>query len=281
MRVLVTGATSMIGDFLLPMLAELNYEIIAISRQTQATVPGVRWIQADLNMADALSDIPGADVWIHLGPIALLPGAIAVHGARLGIRRVMTFSSTSRFTKADAANGYDQMVVDSLVQGEARVEQACMECAIGWTIFRPTLIYCFGRDKNLTLIRDFIARFSFFPLIGAGKGMRQPVHAADLAQACIQAIKSDCSLNHAYDLSGGEIIAYRDMVARIFHLLGKQPRFMPVPLSLMRAAILVMRLLPRFHYLTPDMANRTGQDMVFSHANAHEDFGYAPGKFQL
>jgi len=36
MRVLVTGATSMIGDFLLPMLVNAEHEVVATSRKPHA-----------------------------------------------------------------------------------------------------------------------------------------------------------------------------------------------------------------------------------------------------
>jgi len=59
------------------------------------------------------------------------------------------------------------------------------------------------------------------------------------------------------------------------------PRFLPIPLILMRIGIYLAKLAPRFRYLTPDMADRMSQDMVFSHEHAaSQDFSYSPRSFQ-
>jgi len=280
MRVLVTGATSMIGDFLLPMLVDAGHSVIATSRREQSGCPGIEWIQVDLDAPEPLNAAIHAEVWIHLGSISLLTQVIHEYAGLLGVERVIAFSSTSRFTKGEARNSRDRHLARLLADGESKLEQICTECGIGWTIFRPTLIYCLGRDRNLTLVRNFIARFSFFPLIGGGCGLRQPVHAEDLAMACMQAMESRASINQAYDLSGGEILSYRDMVAGVFQSLEKHPRFLPIPLILMRIGIYLAKLMPRFRYLTPEMADRMSQDMVFSHEHAGQDFSYSPRSFQ-
>jgi len=280
MKVLVSGASSMIGHFLLPMLVQSGCEVIATSRQNQAAITGVRWIKADLLIENSLLSLDKVDVWIHLGPITLLSNAIAMHGMRLGIQRVVAFSSTSQFTKATSKNEHDRDVARSLVEGELQLNEICHKHSIAWTVFRPTLIYCLGRDKNLTLIRSFIAKFSFFPLPAGGKGLRQPVHAEDLAHACVQVLSNEASLNKAYVLSGREILSYRDMVTGVFLSMGKTSRFLHVPLFLLRTAIYVARILPKYRYLTTDMADRIAMDMVFSHDEATKDFGYTPRSFQ-
>ncbi|MDX8392328.1 MAG: NAD-dependent epimerase/dehydratase family protein [Mariprofundaceae bacterium] len=280
MKVLVNGASSMIGHFLLPRLVQSGCEVIATSRQNRDAVDGVRWMKADLLIENSLLSLDKVDVWIHLGPIALLSDAIAMHGVRLGVQRVISFSSTSRFTKEKSKGRHDRDVARSLVEGEEKLEEICRKHSISWTVFRPTLIYCLGRDKNLTLIRNFISKFSFFPLPAGGKGLRQPVHAEDLAHACVQVLSNEASLNKAYVLSGGEVLSYRDMVTGVFLNMGKKPCFLGVPLSFLRTGIYVARILPKYRYLTADMADRMAMDMIFSHDEAAKDFGYTPRSFQ-
>ena len=90
------------------------------------------------------------------------------------------------------------------------------DLASPYTIFRPTLIYGVGRDRNVADIARFAKRFGVFPILGKGLGLRQPVHAADLAEACILAVDSSASFNRIYNLSGGETLTYREMVERVF-----------------------------------------------------------------
>lgn len=60
---------------------------------------------------------------------------------------------------------------------------------------------------------------------GAAQGLRQPMHAEDVATACIAASQSTPAGNHAYDLSGAERLTYREMVARLFRAMDRPARF--------------------------------------------------------
>jgi hypothetical protein len=81
--------------------------------------------------------------------------------------------------------------VDGFGGAEEDLATKCARLGIAWTIFRPTLIYGCASDKNVTTIANFVRRFGFFPAVGRATGKRQPVHADDLAQACVTAI--DCA----------------------------------------------------------------------------------------
>ena len=134
-------------------------------------------------------------------------------------------------------------------------------------------------DKNITLIARFIRRFGFFPLIGNGKGLRRPVHAADLANACVSALANPATHSKAYNLSGGSALTYREMVEAVFRAMGRRPRFLNIPLPALRATLGVASLLPRLRYLNPEMANRMNLDLDFNHSEASRDFGFDPRPF--
>ncbi|MDI6746185.1 MAG: hypothetical protein QMD17_03475 [Rhodocyclaceae bacterium] len=87
----------------------------------------------------------------------------------------------------------------------------------------PTLIYGLGRDKNIAEMARFIRRFGFFPVLGKATGLRQPIHTADVAGACLGALRAPDAANRDYNISGGETFAYRDMVARVFVAVGHAP----------------------------------------------------------
>ena len=277
MRIIVAGATGQIGDFLLPMLLEQGHDVFAISRSEHKDEQ-VHWLQCDLNHAETVA-FPSADILINLAGLTLLPGLVQKI-SHAGIRRIIAFSSTSIFTKSDSSDMHEKAMIDSLKRAEADVICRCEEGGIGWTLFRPTLIYSLGRDKNISLIDDKIRRFHLFPLVGSGQGLRQPVHASDLATACIQVLDSEKAVNHAYNLSGGEVLSYKGMVTRLFEHRGLPPRWLPVPVTLLRGVIMLLRILPNYRYLSPEMADRMQKDMVFSHDEAACDFAYAPRPFR-
>jgi uncharacterized protein YbjT (DUF2867 family) len=109
--------------------------------------------------------------------------------------------------------------------------------------------------------------------------LRQPVHADDLAGACIQALGESATINKTYNLSGGETLSYRDMVERIFCSLGKASHVLPVPEWLFTGAMRAIALLPGKQNVTPEMALRMNMDLCFDHSDATRDFGFCPRGF--
>ena len=278
-KVFVTGATSTIGSLLLPMLRDRGVPVLALGRNPAPGASDESWHFLDL--ANRTVELPQteAEGLIHTASLWLLPGWLEKFHAR-GVRRLIAFSSTSRFTKQASASPYELEVVNKLIAAEDRVIAECKRLGIAWTIFRPTLIYGgAGGDRNVADIARLVRKLGFFPLCGAGSGRRQPVNACDLAAACLQSLAEPASYNKAYNLSGGETLAYIDMVRRIFKALGRRPVFVRVPIAAFRVAVQLARLRPRFAHLTPDMALRMQADLVFDHSDATRDFGYCPGKF--
>jgi GT2 family glycosyltransferase/nucleoside-diphosphate-sugar epimerase len=283
--ILVTGATSQVGRFLLPRLQAAGFQVHALSRkpatQTGRRTTGVTWRQCDIAHENNLPHIADLAYVIHLAPLMTLPKLID-RFAELGVRRIIAFGSTSRFTKLESPVESERALARSLISSEERLAAGCARRNIAWTVFRPTLIYGCAMDRNVTAIAKFVQRFGFFPMMGEGKGLRQPVHADDLAAACLAALDRQDAFNKAYNLSGGETLSYREMVNRIFRFLGRTPRFLqPSPLLfrfILRSATLV---LPAYRNFNLEMANRMNTNLCFDYADATRDFGYRPRRFEL
>ncbi len=282
-QVLVLGARSQVGDFLLPALVESGWQVFAVSRQ-QSRLPlarGVVWLHADAS--GRFRDAPplrGAAL-VSLLPAPLLAARLEELIARLGITRVIAFSSTSVFTKASSGDSKERRLVDSLMKAEASIASVCSRQQVAWTVFRPTLVYSWGRDRNVTAIGRFVHRFRVFPLLGRGDGLRQPVHAEDLAQACVAVLNNSETFAKAYNLAGGTRLSYRSMVEEVFRCLGLQPRFIHIPGWALRAGIRAARIMPHLHDLSPELATRMEMDMCFDSSDARRDFGFDPRGFAL
>ena len=274
----ILGATSLVGKALLLQLSAQDHCVIAFSRRQQAskkTSPNIEWNTID-QIAQWQNKI---SYWICVAPIWILPDYFQELQA-CGARRIVALSSTSIFTKENSADNYEQSVVDSLKQGETAVQKWAEEYGIQWCILRPTLIYGYGEDKNISEIARFIQRFGFFPLFGKANGLRQPVHADDVAKACIAILKTTNKFYGAYNITGAETLSYREMVCRIFVALGRKPRILTIPLFAFRMALVGLRLLPRYRHWSVAMAERMNQNLVFDYSDAARDFAYAPLGFQ-
>ena len=280
--VLVIGAASQIGYHLLPRLVEAGRDVAAVSRFHAPGDPrGASWHRLDLAQASALpaSGLQPATV-VSLAPLRILPPLVNAL-ADLGSTRIIAFSSTSRFTKARSADPAERELAASLVRAEEALASQCEHHGIHWTIFRPTLVYSPGLDRNVSEIARFIQRAGFFPILGKGLGKRQPVHADDLAAACLAALDESKAFDRAYDLSGGETLTYREMVTQIFHGLGRAPRIVQVPTRLLKAIVSTARIVPRFRKLSPELVTRMNLDMCFDHVEASRDLAFSPRRFEF
>jgi len=279
-RVGVLGASGLLGASLLPLLIQRQWQVTAYSRRaTDSIEVGIEWCRLDTNVNSIAPEVDSRIAsWICLVPIWILPHYFPLLSAH-GVRRVVALSSTSRFTKLRSSDPQEQAIVHWLSEGERRLIQWADNNDVEWVILRPTLIYGRGRDKNVAEIARFIRRFRFFPLLGRATGLRQPVHAEDVAAACTTALemgKGRC----AYNLSGGETLSYRDMVSRIFLALGRRPRLVTIPLWCFRLAISYVRLIPRYRRWSAAMAERMNQDLVFDHEDAKRDLDFSPRLFR-
>ncbi|MEK7990137.1 MAG: NAD-dependent epimerase/dehydratase family protein [Thiotrichaceae bacterium] len=282
MYTVVTGASNQIGYFLLPHLAQ-QHQVTAISRQVPASHiienQHVHWIQQDLRTEPL--NISQPFILLHLAPIWLLPHLLQTLPEPRQLQRVIVFSSTSRFTKTDSPDQQERQIVQDLTEAETAIMQQCEQQQITWTILRPTLVYGCGLDKNIAFIAKFIQRFGFFPIVGQGQGLRQPVHADDLALACVDILQNSSTYNKAYNLTGGETLTYQQMVTRIFQQQNKPVRIIPIPAYLFKLALSLLSWLPMFKHISPAMIDRMNQDLCFEHQTAQQDFNYKPRSFLM
>ena len=280
-KVLVTGATSMIGRYLLPQLRNAGFEVLAISRQFRPELdsPGITWYSSEFIKKVPEDEFFGIEAVFHLAPIWTLQ-PLLVKYRMLGCKRLIGFSSMSVVTKERSNHLYELNMVRSQREGEQQALEYCKKHKMNVTLFRPTMIYGGPEGKNIDMIKRFIRRIGFFPIVGRGSGKRQPVHAEDLAIAALNALEFDSVDGKLLTLSGEEILSYHQMISRLFQCEGKPPRFIPIPVRLMRGLLTLASWLPNKRFLTPEMANRVNQDMEADCSEARELINFNPRPFR-
>jgi nucleoside-diphosphate-sugar epimerase len=270
---LLLGANSLVAHWLLPRLAAAGWQALTVGRSASAMH------RADLGRPDTLNALPAAGHAISLAPLWLLPAALPAL-RQSGVRRLLAFGSTSAVGKAASPDAKERAVAQRLAEAEAALFAAAAEAGIAVTLFRPTLIYDGLRDGNVARLAALLGRWHLLPLVGGGRGLRQPVHADDLAVACLQALEASTSHGRRYDLPGGETLSYKEMARRIAAARGIRAWLPTVPAWLARALFAVARRLPGFTDISLGMVLRPAQDLVFDGTPAQRDFGYAPGLFR-
>jgi nucleoside-diphosphate-sugar epimerase len=275
----VLGGSSQIGSWLAPALIAKGWTVHLISRGLKPQPDygsAATWHSLNLRTATPFPEIDASVAFDTIGNVDECVDRLRT----VGVDRVITFSSTSVFTKASSPDPGDRQSVEEIKLREDSIIRACNRAQMRWTIFRPTLIYGgkFG-DRTVNDIARVIRTFRFFPVFGDAKGLRQPVHADDLAAACIAVMENPAAFDRCYNIGGGEVLPYRAMIERIFVSMGREPRFVRIPLPAFELAAKALRQVPRYRHITASMATRMQQDMVFGNEDAEHDFGYSPRRF--
>jgi len=271
---LVIGGTGLVGGYIVRHLVRRGERASALSRSEQAA-PDIDWFRGDLKQPASLNFPPFATLYCTTDATLLADALPRLFNPSL--KRLVAFSSTSVMTKHDSEVAAEREAIRRLADAEQRIAAACEQHNVGWTILRPTLIYAEGRDTNITPLSRLIRRFGFMPLVGGGSGLRQPVHAEDLAIGAIAAASSPASINKIYSVPGGETLTYREMVGRVFDGMRRPRRTVSVPLSLWRASFILVK--PLYPSANVAMGTRMMKDMTFDSTPAVQDFGWNPRHF--
>ena len=273
---LVIGGTGLVGGFIVEQLVRRGERPFALSRKEGSGSDNVQWFRGDLEKPETLKFPEFSTLYCTADAVLLskrLPQLL-----NPSLTRVVAFSSTSVMTKRDTEVPEEREMIGRLASAEQAIGELCEARGIGWTILRPTLIYAEGRDANITPLSRLIRRFGFMPLIGGGPGLRQPVHAEDLATAAIAAGDRPAAINKFYALPGPDTVTYREMIGRIFDGMRIPRRMVHVPPLLWRAGFVLVK--PLFPGANVAMGLRMMKDMTFDATPAKKDLGWNPRAFR-
>jgi nucleoside-diphosphate-sugar epimerase len=269
MTILVVGGSSQIGHFLFPRLRALGEPVLALSRQPRPPQAEMQWLQGSL--PDALPALPPLSAIISFGPLQDL--ARWMMGTPLaGSPRVVATSSMSAESKRESSLPADRELSRQLREGEHALALACARHGCAWTVLRPTMVYGAALDKNLTPIARRAMRLRLFPL-PAGNGMRQPVHADDIAQAALAALDCPAASGRILAIGGGERLAAGEMFARVRQSLPVATVPLPLPAWLLR---LGQRASPRLR----GPLIRLEKDLIAENDELKQLLGISPRPFR-
>ena len=276
MTVAVSGANGFTGRFVCAELQRRKIPFVALLR------PGgdASWMVAreiTVRFADLMEShqlaqqLRGCTALLNVASIGFGAATAilqACHSA--GVRRAVFVSTTAIFTQLNAGSKTVRKVA----------EAAILASGLETTILRPTMIYGTPGDRNMIRLVQWINRWPILPVFGNGRSLQQPVHVTDVAWAVVQSLESPAAINRQFNLSGAEALTYNDVVRVTAQALGRRIRRLHIPAQLVVSLLDLTERLGITLTIKAEQIRRLNEDKAFSHAEAHEAFGYVPIPFK-
>lgn len=268
MTCVVFGASGQIGRYLLPYLHARGMAVAAVSRAPHVSQDGVVWLRGSL--PDAVPALPErVSAIVCLGPLDHFS-----HWLRqvdlAGAPRIVAMSSMSAESKRHSPDPAERELAARLRESEARLLARCAESGSTCTILRATLIYG-GAGGSLEMLAARARRRHVFPS-PRGRGLRQPVHADDLAQAAWAALDRPQATG-VIRIGGGECLSATMMFARARKALAPGVPCLPLPQFALRGLAAVSGR-------GRGMTARLGQDLVADNTELINLLGVHPRPFE-
>jgi len=273
------GAGNLIARYLMPRLLAAGYDTVAVARRAVPVPSEIRVETVEFGRDESWAAPAGAAV-VSVLPLAVLASLLP----RLaGARCIVAVGSTSLFSKAGSDDPKEQATARKLDRAEAVIMARCAEDGTPATILRPTLVYDGMDDRNVARMIRVVRRYRVLPIARPSHGLRQPIHADDVAKAILGAIDNPDAAGRAFNIAGGEVLTYRAMAERVFRSQGLPPRFIVLPVSWLRRAFgLAARAgVVRETGFGSAVFERMNQDLVFDNAEGLAVLDYRPRRFEL
>ena len=251
-RALVAGATGYLGGFVAQEFKARGYLVRALARSPeklgniQDSLDEI--VQGEITRPETLAHIcDGVDVvFSSIGITRQKDGLtfrdVDYRGNR-NLLEVALRAGVKKFIYVSVFNGPNLLHLDIVRAHEDFVDEL-KASGIDYTVLRPT-----GYFSDMGEFLEMANKGRVY-LIGRGDNRGNPIHGADLAVACVDAVEGT---ETEIDVGGPEVLTYREIAELAFQSLGKPGRIIVVPAWVMRLVV----------GLTKIFSNQQGELLAF------------------
>jgi uncharacterized protein YbjT (DUF2867 family) len=246
--ILITGGTGFVGSELRKHLEGRRIRLLARDPNSVDAEAGTELVAGDILQPETLAPaMDGVDTVIHLVAIIEESGSSTFDRViRQGTENVVRSASSAgikRFINMSAMGAQANPAFPYL-NAKWQAEEAVRSSGIPFTIFRPSVIFGPG-DGFINVLADLVRKAPVIPVVGQGTSKFHPVAVADVADAFRAALDDPGSVGETYELGGGAIYTYEQMLDAIAAELGKSKRKVHVPVGLMKSVVALSGPLPK------------------------------------
>jgi UDP-glucose 4-epimerase len=263
MKILVTGASGLVGGTIVEELLRNSFEVYALVGANSKTnkFGGVKKIfKADIteyqNLA-ALASLENVDVIIHSAGLAhqfedrtekefwkvnvLGTENVARLAVKLKVKHFILISSVAVYGKKPANLGLNNLAIykfgiteeavcqpqgfyaHSKLESEKAAQRICADSKIALTILRPAAVIGEEDRGNVARLIKAIDKKRFF-WIGAGENFKSLIYKGDVAKACVKILRKTAG-NEIFNVTA-QPSTMKEIVSEIENNLGiKAPKF--------------------------------------------------------
>ena len=305
MTIVLTGGTGFIGSHVADALTKRGVQVTALVRRTSDSTLldalGVNLVKGDVqNPASVDQAVKGSDIILHL---ATAPdwqptrahwntnyhGTLNVVNAALkhGVQRLVHCSTIGVLGFADdgpldesapyAPSPYSPYAITKCEAEKVILEY--MTQGLPVTILRPAQVYGPRDSGTMGLAFKWVQR-GFFPLIGSGDALLQPIHVHDVVDALLLTMERDTAIGQIYNLAGDTPVSFNEFFSLITRAFGTPTRRVNLPRSVAWTLGYLLEkktwLFGGYAFLTRFRVECATRNMTYDIAKARNELGFTP-----
>lgn len=230
MRVLVTGASGFIGTRLCPALSAAGHDVRAMTRHPEgyagAGTPVFGDVSDAASLPAAMADCDAAYYLVHSldapdfvrrdAEAALAFGRAA---REAGLRRIVYLGGL----------GVDSDELSAHLRSRREVERLLIAAGVPVTVLRAGIVLGAG-GLSFELLRQLVSRLPVMVTPRWVTTRSQPIAVTDVVAYLVAVLDLPEAAGHTYEVGGPEVLAYREMLARVAKALHRPHYLRPLPL---------------------------------------------------
>jgi uncharacterized protein YbjT (DUF2867 family) len=243
-RVLVAGATGYLGGFVCQELKARGHFVRALARSPEKldrlkdSLDEI--VEAEVTRPETLEHVcDGIDVVFSSIGITRQKDKLSFqdvdYQGNRNLLEVARRAGVEKFVYVSVFNGPNLLHLD-IVRAHEDFVDALKASGIDYAVVRPT-----GYFSDMGQFLEMAKKGRVY-LIGAGKTRVNPIHGADLAVRCVDAIDS---VNGEIDVGGPETVTWEGVATLAFEALGRSVKVTHIPEWLMWSLVRAVRIFNR------------------------------------
>lgn len=294
MKVLITGATGIIGQKLIARLKQIEsrfgeskkYQLRILIRKNQNNNfkdSGIELAKGDLLDLNSLHQaVSNIDIVVHLAGITHTNQQNLYYQVNtLGTENLLKVCQDNKVKKfiyisSRSASHNGGAYARSKLLAEKKVEQY----KLNWIILSLAEVYGAGNKEAIFRLINLIKKSYFIPIIGNGQYFLSPIFINDVVDGIIKAVKKNNIYRKKYILAGPEEFTYNEMISRLFKIFKVRRFKIYLPLFFIRFLAFIFYISKKDIFVKDQVARllcKKSADIT----SAKKDLGFNPREFEI